>query len=1360
MPPDDRSDADHESAPAAALHAIEHKVEHAVEEAIEVAERSLARRFGSGCVRGIRVALRTLWIALVCAFFAFGALWLTTRYYVMPRVDAYRPALEQEASRLIGSQVRIGRIDSGWIGFNPLLRLTDVQILDRGGRVALALPSLQASLSWTSVPALQLRLHDLWILTPTLDVERTDDGRFIVAGFALDPRAAAEDNRLADWVLAQRHIGIRNATVRYRDDTSGETIEFGDVDFEWRRGWLGSRFALRAQPPAALAATLDLRGEWPRSWFERAGELSDWTGRLFVQADYADVARIARLTHALPASVAITRAQGALRAWLDFDRGTIGQAIADVALADVSARLGDGLEPLEVERLQGRIEARQSDGGRELALRQFSIAGAHLALPATDARVRIARAADGTSESGLAEASSVSLTTVSELARHLPLPAAWRDAARHYGVRGDLTNPRYTWQGPIEAPAQYALHTQFDHLALNAAPAEPPLSAAGHPLPGRPGFENLSGSLELDPHGGGAQVRARDAVLEFPGVFEDRLAFDTLQANARWTLRGGFELKIESLAAAGPDLELNGQATYHSGGKGIGVIDASGRIVRAEANRIYRVMPLVVAPAVRTWLQRALVAGTARDANFRLRGDLMDFPFAQPAQGEFRVAAKVSGATLDYLPARADDTSGVAATDAWPSITNIDGDFVFERKKIEITARRAQVFGVQLASVRATIPDLTGADRRLQVEGKGSGPLADLLRFVNASPVGGWLGGFLAHASGSGNGALTLALDIPLAHARDTRVRGAVALAGNDVTLNGDLPPFTRVAGSVEFTEKSLRIAGMTGQFIGGPFRVDATTRADGAIEVAGSGTTSPQGARPFVEAAAAQRLLERTQGSARYAVNVRVKGRRPEVRVTSDLVGLAIDLPEPLRKAAADPLPLRVEITPRDGKTPDADTVRVALGTRLAALLERGRDAGGAVHLERGAIAVGNVAALALPERGTRATIEVNRLDVDRWRRLLDGAGGSEVAPDALALRARELVIAGKSFANVLIGATREDDGLWLANVNSDHASGAVTWRPAQGANQGRLSARLARLTIPEGTRTQLTQMLDAPPTELPAFDVVANEFEYAGHPLGRLELVANNVGSGPNAVWQVSKLEFDNPDGKLTASGQWQRTAEGGPRRVAMKLELDFSDAGKLLGRFGMPGALRGGEGRLEGDLAWRGSPFALDYPSLAGNLKLTTAKGQFLKADPGVARLLGVLSLQALPRRITLDFRDVFSEGFAFDAVTATADVAGGVLTTHDFKMRGVNATVLIDGSADLQKETQNLHVLVLPEVNAASASLAYALLNPAVGLGTLVAQWLLRDPLSKAFSHEFDITGTWSDPQVKRRELGSEPKPPSN
>ena len=128
--------------------------------------------------------------------------------------------------------------------------------------------------------------------------------------------------------------------------------------------------------------------------------------------------------------------------------------------------------------------------------------------------------------------------------------------------------------------------------------------------------------------------------------------------------------------------------------------------------------------------------------------------------------------------------------------------------------------------------------------------------------------------------------------------------------------------------------------------------------------------------------------------------------------------------------------------------------------------------------------------------------------------------------------------------------------------------------------------------------------------------------------------------------------------------------------------------------------------------------------------------------------MLSLQALPRRLTLDFRDVFSQGFAFDFIRGDAKIANGTASTNNLQMKGVNAAALMDGSADIVHETQNLRVVVVPEINAGTAALVATAINPAIGLGTFLAQWVLSKPLSNAATQEFQIEGTWADPKIAK------------
>jgi uncharacterized protein YhdP len=367
------------------------------------------------------------------------------------------------------------------------------------------------------------------------------------------------------------------------------------------------------------------------------------------------------------------------------------------------------------------------------------------------------------------------------------------------------------------------------------------------------------------------------------------------------------------------------------------------------------------------------------------------------------------------------------------------------------------------------------------------------------------------------------------------------------------------------------------------------------------------------------------------------------------------------------------------------------------------------------------------------------------------------------VAVRARELTYAGRTLHEVVAGASR-DGPAWRANVEARELNGYVEYRQGSGSGAGGIYARLARLAIAASAANEVESLLTEPPGHLPALDIVVDDFELRGRRLGRLEIEAVNRGAGSAAnagprEWHLSRLNLSMPEAVFAATGRWAAPAPApGPRRVAdagaerrrtvMDFRLDIVDSGRLLARLGMPDVVRRGRGRMEGQVAWQGSPLSLDYPSMTGAFHAGFEAGQFLKADPGLAKLLGVLSLQSLPRRLTLDFRDVFSQGFAFDFVRGDITIEQGIAATNNLQMKGVNAAVLMEGRADIARETQDLKVVVVPEINAGTASLVAGVINPAIGLGTFLAQMFLRQPLMRAATQEFHIDGTWTDPRITR------------
>jgi uncharacterized protein (TIGR02099 family) len=1255
---------------------------------------------------------RGLAYLLLFAGFGFAAVVLALRYWLLPDIEQYRPDIANALTQAAGQRVRVGRIAADWHGLRPNLTLLDVQVYDRNNRPALILGHVEGTLSWWTLLQGEIRLYSLMVDRPSLAVRREADGVIYIGGIPVNQ--AQRETGFADWVLKQRWIIVQDATILWQDDMrQAPPLVLSKVSLRLENRGRHHDFGLRATPPPDLAEPLDVRGALQG---ETINDPAGWHGQLYARMDRTDMAawrNWARLPFELQSGY------GGVRLWVDFARKRVTGVTADLLLDDVKARLAPDLPQLDLVTLGGRLGWREQAGGQEFRGRKLALAAQDgTAVTPTDVLVRLQPAQGKRPATGLIEVDSVNLESLGTLAAYLPFPGESRRRLAEAAPRGNLSEVAVKWSGDWDAPQQYALKGRFAELGMK-------------PYGAIPGFAGVSGNLDANQQGGSLSLQAPNAVLEFPKVFRDPMPLDTLTAQLRWKAKqGGIEVNFSNVSYANADLAGTLYGSYRSVPGTPGILDLTGNLTRADGSRAVRYLPLILGKDALSWLDVAFLAGHSNDVRVRVKGNLADFPFIDGKPGVFQVTARVNGAVLHYA-------------EGWPNIENITADLLFKGDRMEINARQGSILGARLGRVRAVIPNLLVRDQRLDIDGEAQGPTGEFFRFIGQSPVNAMIGGFTEDMQAAGNGRLNLKLAIPLRQAVDSKVAGVFQFTNNRLVADPDLPALEQVNGRLEFSETGVRAQNISGQFLGGPLSLSAVTQKDGTVRVTAAGGVSGGGLRKAFDNV----LTRSLQGATDWHGVITLRHKLADFAIESSLRGMASDLPAPLAKKANEALPLRIERKVSQSAA-GVQQESVSMSCQIfSALLVRSGD-GRQSRLDRAAISFGGKPELPA-ESGIWLGGTLRHVDLDQWRSLLDQGGGSASLPNAgVDLSFGSVDAFGKRF-NALHVAASMHDGTWQAALRGKEVNGDVAWKPADergGQDRGKVTGRFKSLTLPESA--PLRPGVGVPDQNLPALDVIAENFQIKQNRLGRLELLAAQQGRD----WRIEKLHLQNPESVLQMDGVWRLPAGAAQPAdqplTKVNLKLEVNDIGKFLARLNYPDNVKRGKAKLEGQLSWAGSPAELDYASLSGNLALEAHNGQFTKVEPGIGKLLGILSLQALPRRITLDFRDVFSEGFAFDDISGSMRIVRGVVSSDDFTMQGSAARVSMSGEADLTRETQKLRVRITPSFGD-SVSVAGAFLGgPVVGLTALLVQKALKDPLGRMAAYEYQISGTWSEPKVSK------------
>jgi len=1264
-----------------------------------------------------RIALRIAAALALAALVVFALTVAVLRYGVFPRIDDFREDIARSVSRASGMTVTIADVAAGWQGLRPQLALAGVRIADRRGKAAFALERADIAVSWWSLLAGDLRFSDVDLYSPAIDLRRGADGLIYLADRPLGGDAGGDEGAFADWLLAQPRLAIHNATLSWQDEKAGAPpVALRGVEIAMRKQGRRHRIGLNATPPPELAARLDVRADLA---FAHEGEAWKAAGTIYVQTDRADVAR---LRSHLPMPDTLKSATGGLRLWLEIEPGRVREVVADLDLRGVRAQLAQDALPLGLESLAGRVVYRaEADGfhAGTQGLRFRTASGLEAAAGVFS--ITLGRDAKGGAR-GEVRADGIDLKIAAALLDYLPVPREAKAQVLRFAPRGRLLDSTLVWSG--ESPARattLSVKARFEDVAVNAVDSIP-------------GATGLTGELEGDEKGGLLRIASRGFTFDAQQLFAAPLAFDTFDAEARWKrLAEGLEVRVLDARLANADVALTASGTWQSvaekpGRRSPGRVNLKGVVERARIPAAPGYLPNMLAET-RAWLAKSLEAGELSGGRFEIEGDLWDFPFKGGQGGRFLAESPVAGGRLRYHP-------------AWPAVDAIHGDLRLANEAIELRATRATVYETRLAKTRARIANVAADPPVLELDGEVETTGRDSVRFLRETPLVDGPGAFTRAVAIEGEARARIRLLYPLWGRDPIRVNGEYGFEGATASVGRNLS-MTGIRGTLAFTESTVSAPALAGTMFGQPAQLRITSPGDGTVLTQVEGRLDAGALAGFVPQAFSRRMAGATEWKAKVASGA----EGTELRVESSLAGLAIGLPVPFAKAAGEARALAVTIRHLGS---DREETRAALEGGVHARITRS----GSRESPRwqAALKFGAPPETEPVRDGLWLYGAAERFDLDAWRAALDAPAPADVAPGAvpaLELKGMDLAIGtlhytGREFRQMQANLVREE-GEWRGTLSSPALSGQVAYDPR---GRGRVKARLARFQLATAREGESGPEPASPADDtLPDLDVVAERFDFRGRWLGRLEFAARQEG----ADWRIDRLDITNPHARFVSSGLWRRTGAGPVTRLDLK--LDSSNLNLLLAQFGHGDQVSRGEARLEGQLVWPGYPYEFAPARLSGQFRLEASKGQFARIEPGAGKLLGLLSLQSIPRRVTFDFRDVFSEGFAFDRMAGDVKLARGILVTRDFEIAGPSALVSLAGEVSLPQETQNLTLRVVPEVGEGVAIAATVLGTPVMGLTTLLLQKLLQNPLGKAVSYEYLVTGSWDNPTVTR--LGAAP-----
>lgn len=1287
--------------------------------------------------RRLRLARRGLWyitaVSLVLLALVAGVV-----SQLLPLAERHPDRIAEWLSARAGRPVHFDRVQTEWTRRGPLLRLDGLRVGDGKDAVLIGAAEILVSQYAGLLPGrsfTELRVRNL-----SLTLERAADGRWQVRGLpgqsqGGDPLGSLEG--LGELQVIDARLGISAPSLKIE-------LTVPDVDMRLQVSGDRVRSGLRARIRAD-ASPVDVVLDFDRD---------TGNGRLYAAAKNADLSAWSPLLRV--GGVAIAAGRGRAEVWATVRKSHVAAISIDGDLEAVRLRGAPFNDAKAVAAQTALVPAAPVVSFARLqAVAHWSADAKGWRLDAPSMQVHAEANRKPQNLDGLALAGG----------EHYGLRAERIDAGPLFAVLAlsDRLDPALRRWLTTAKPGAVLEHVRAGGVRGGAMSATAEVRALQFaPVGNAPGISGLSGHLYGDGDGLAFNFDPSSKLrIDWPRGFGVAHVIGVRGEAVGWRDGNGWRVETPALRidGAGYGADVRGGLWFEGDGTRprIDIAAALDDAAAPVAKRFW--IRHKMSKSLTDWLDTALIAGQVRNGRAVIVGDLDDWPFVSvagaPPKGIFDARATLQDMRVKF-------------NNGWPATADMDAEIAFAGNGFSLGGK-AVLAEVGIRDFSAGIADF--AQGALTIDAHADADAGRLLGLMRQSPLRRDHGDILDTLGASGPAAVDFALDFPLhgGPAQRAKIDGSIDLRGARLSESQWKLAFAGVNGRATYNQDGFSANALRAQY----------DRQEGRLSLrAGPGHVRDprQGFEAELEASmTTDDLLDRSSdlawlkpyvrgrsrwtagiaipagSAARAAPNAAVKPAKTpaSVQVTrlqlrSDLTGTAFDLPAPMDKAAGTSLPTTIDLQLPLGK----GEVAIAFGQRFAL---RAKQTQGQMGI-RAAFGTDRIAE-APPTSGLMISGRAAALDAIGWVALTRADGGNRLPLRRVDVAADRLLLLGANFADTRLQIAPASGGLGV-QLDGPALAGALLVPDAAG---GTISGRLQRLywrsagvsaasATNNSTSTSNASGVgngsEINPANIPAMNLRVDDLRIVNAALGDTQFRSRATATGMDIV----QLQTRAAKRRIDLTGDW--SGRGNVARTRLSATLASDDFGTLLDDLGIGGRVDGGKGEARFDAAWAGSPMAFQMPALDGTLKLDVKDGRLVEVEPGgTGRVLGLLSLAQLPRRLTLDFRDFFSKGFAFNKLAGTVRFNAGSARSDDLAIDGPAARINIRGAANLRAQTFDQTIEVLPKAGnllTAVGAIAGGPVGAAVGA---VANAVLQKPLGQAAAKNYRVTGPWKDPKVE-------------